>query len=101
MWPYVFLTHQRSRDPRTGAVRRHHARERAWQRAVSRAGRAAGLAKRVSCHTIWHSVSTHLLPQGYDIRTVQELLGHQDVQTTMMYTHVRDRGGLAVRSPLD
>jgi site-specific recombinase XerD len=71
------------------------------QRAMSRAGRAAGLTKRISCHTLRHSFATHLLQQGYDIRTVQELLGHKDVKTTMIYTHVLNRGRLAVRSPLD
>jgi site-specific recombinase XerD len=68
---------------------------------MSRAGRAAGLTKRISCHTLRHSFATHLLQQGYDIRTVQELLGHKDVKTTMIYTHVLNRGRLAVRSPLD
>jgi site-specific recombinase XerD len=71
------------------------------QRAISRAGRAAGLTKRISCHTLRHSFATHLLQQGYDIRTVQELLGHKDVKTTMIYTHVLNRGRVAVRSPLD
>jgi site-specific recombinase XerD len=71
------------------------------QKAVSQAGRAVGLTKRISCHTFRHSFATHLLQQGYDIRTVQELLGHKDVKTTMVYTHVLNRGGLAVRSPLD
>jgi site-specific recombinase XerD len=82
-------------------MRRHHANESALQKAVSQAGRAAGLNKRISCHTFRHSFATHLLQQGYDIRTVQELLGHKDVKTTMVYTHVLNRGGLAVRSPLD
>ena len=75
--------------------------ESGLQRAMSRAGRAAGLTKRISCHTLRHSFATHLLQQGYDIRTVQELLGHTDVKTTMIYTHVLNRGRLAVRSPLD
>jgi site-specific recombinase XerD len=90
-----------SKDPRTGITRRHHASESALQKAVSQAGRAVGLNKRISCHTFRHSFATHLLQQGYDIRTVQELLGHKDVKTTMVYTHVLNRGGLAVRSPLD
>jgi integrase len=101
LWPYVFPANQLSKNPRTGIIRRHHPHERGLQRVVSRASRAAGLTKRISCHTFRHSVATHLLQQGYDIRTVQELLGHKDVKTTMMYTHVLNRGRLAVRSPLD
>jgi integron integrase len=100
-WQYVFPAAARSRDPRSGAMRRHHFGEAAVQRAVKRAAREAGLAKRASCHSLRHSFATHLLESGYDIRTVQQLLGHRSVTTTMVYTHVLNRGGLAVRSPLD
>jgi integron integrase len=101
IWQYVFPSDRLSKDPRTGIVRRHHASESALQKAVSHAGRTVGVNKRISCHTFRHSFATHLLQQGYDIRTVQELLGHKDVKTTMVYTHVLNRGRLAVRSPLD
>jgi site-specific recombinase XerD len=101
IWQYVIPSDRLSKDPRTGIIRRHHASESSVQKAVRQAGRAAGLTKRISCHTFRHSFATHLLQQGYDIRTVQELLGHKDVKTTMMYTHVLNRGRLAVRSPLD
>ena len=101
IWHYAFPSDRLSKDPRTGIIRRHHAHESGLQRAISRAGRVAGLTKRISCHTLRHSFATHLLQQGYDIRTVQELLGHKDVKTTMIYTHVLNRGRLAVRSPLD
>jgi integron integrase len=100
-WQYVFPAAARSRDPRSGAIRRHHFGEAAIQRAVKRAVREAGLVKRASCHSLRHSFATHLLESGYDIRTVQQLLGHRSVTTTMVYTHVLNRGGLAVRSPLD
>jgi integron integrase len=100
-WQYVFPSAARSRDPRSGALRRHHLGEGAVQRAVKRAVREAGLAKRASCHSLRHSFATHLLESGYDIRTVQQLLGHRNVETTMIYTHVLNRGGLAVKSPLD
>jgi integron integrase len=100
-WQYAFPAAARSRDPRSGAMRRHHFGEGAIQRAVKRAVREAGLVKRASCHSLRHSFATHLLESGYDIRTVQQLLGHRSVTTTMVYTHVLNRGGLAVCSPLD
>jgi site-specific recombinase XerD len=101
IWQYVFPSHRLSKDPRTGAIRRHHISESGLQKAVTEAARQVGIPKRVSCHTFRHSFATHLLQQGYDIRTVQELLGHKDVRTTMIYTHVLSRGRLAVGSPLD
>jgi len=101
IWQYVFPSDQLSIDSRSGETRRHHLDESGLQKAVRQAARAAGLDKRVTCHTFRHSFATHLLENGYDIRTVQELLGHKDVKTTMIYTHVLQRGGLAVRSPLD
>jgi integron integrase len=100
-WQYVFPSDRLSRDPRTGIVRRHHLDESALQKEVRRAARSAGISKPVGCHTLRHSFATHLLESGYDIRTVQELLGHSDVKTTMIYTHVLNRGGLGVKSPLD
>lgn len=100
-WQWVFPASRRSRDPRSGATRRHHLHETAVQRAVREAVRRAGLAKRASCHTLRHSFATHLLEGGYDIRTVQTLLGHRSVATTMIYTHVIGRGAGGVRSPLD
>lgn len=101
VWQYVFPSDRRSRDPRSGIVRRHHLDPSGLQKALKRAVRAVGIEKRVSCHTFRHSFATHLLQAGYDIRTVQELLGHKDVKTTMIYTHVLNRGGRGVRSPLD
>jgi site-specific recombinase XerD len=88
-------------DAATGERRRHHLHESVVQRAFREAVRASGIAKRASCHTLRHSFATQLLQAGYDIRTVQELLGHRDVRTTMIYTHVLNRGGFGVRSPVD
>jgi integron integrase len=101
IWQYVFPADRRSIDPRSGICRRHHLHESGLQKAVKQAVRAAGVQKRVGCHTFRHSFATHLLENGYDIRTIQELLGHKDVKTTMIYTHVLNRGGRGVRSPLD
>ena len=100
-WQWVFPATRTYREPLTGQRRRHHLHETVVQRAVYRAVRDASLTKRASCHTFRHSFATHLLEDGYDIRTVQELLGHRDVRTTMIYTHVLDKGPGAVRSPAD
>jgi integron integrase len=100
-WQFVFPAARLCRDPRYGPPSRFHLHESVIQRAVSDAARRAGVTKRVGCHTFRHSFATHLLESGSDIRTVQELLGHADVSTTMVYTHVLNRGGLGVTSPMD
>ena len=101
IWQYVFPAHRLSVDPCSNIVRRHHIHESSLQKALRAAAQATGIPKRISPHIFRHSFATHLLEAHYDIRTVQELLGHKDVKTTMIYTHVLNRGGLAVRSPLD
>jgi len=100
-WQYVFAAADYSTDPRTGVIRRHHIHEKTIQRHVKQAAKRAGIMKPTHPHTLRHSFATHLLEAGYDIRTVQELLGHSDVSTTMIYTHVLNRGGRGVVSPLD
>jgi integron integrase len=100
-WQWAFPASRVSLDPRSGERRRHHVDESVLQRAIKEAARTVGLVKPVSCHTLRHAFATHLLEDGYDIRTIQELLGHRDVSTTMIYTHVLNRGGKGVYSPLD
>jgi len=100
-WQWIFPARQLSIDPDSGAQRRHHVHENAVQKAVKLAVARAGLTKPATCHTLRHSFATHLLENGYDIRTVQELLGHKDVATMQIYTHVMQKPGLGVRSPLD
>lgn len=101
IWQFVFPAARLARDPRSGKFHRHHLSTSSLRKAIRKASALAGIEKRVTCHTFRHSFATHLLEAGYDIRTVQDLLGHKDVSTTMIYTHVLSRGGLAVRSPLD
>ena len=100
-WQWVFPSYTISVDPRTGWRGRHHLHEGTVSREISQAGRRARIAKRPTAHSLRHSFATHLLEAGYDIRTVQELLGHSSVETTMIYTHVLNKGGHGVRSPLD
>jgi len=101
IWQYIFPASQRSTDPQSGDICRHHLDESVLHRVVREAAQRANIAKPISPHTFRHSFATQLLQNGYDIRTIQELLGHKDVKTTMIYTHVLQRGGLAVKSPLD
>ena len=101
VWQHVFPARNISTDPRAGARRRHHIHESVMQRAMKKAVSLAGIAKPVGCHMMRHCFATHLLESGTDIRTVQELLGHNDVKTTMIYTHVMQKPGITVRSPLD
>jgi integron integrase len=100
-WQYLLPSARVSTDPRSDTLRRHHLHENSLQKYIKKAAEKAGINKRVNCHALRHSFATHLLENGYDIRTVQELLGHANVSTTMIYTHVLNRPGVSVRSPLD
>lgn len=100
-WQYVFPSAQLKKDPRSGLLHRHHISSRFVQKEISRANRLSGINKKIRAHTFRHSFATHLLQNGYDIRTVQELLGHKDVKTTMIYTHVINKGGNYIKSPVD
>ena len=100
-WQWLFPSRETAVDPGSGTVRRHHVSDSAFQRAIREAARAAGIDKRVTPHVLRHSFATHLLESGTDIRTVQDLLGHESVETTQIYTHVMQKPGLGVRSPLD
>jgi integron integrase len=100
-WQWVFPQENRWKNTKTGEEGRHHVHETILQRAVKEAVRKVGIVERIGCHTFRHSFATHLLEAGYDIRTIQELLGHKDVSTTMIYTHVLNKGGHGVRSPVD
>jgi integrase len=100
-WQYVFPAYRVSVDPRSGTPRRHHLHESGLNRELAKAARAVGLSKRITSHSFRHSFATHLIESGSDIRTVQELLGHESVETTMIYTHVLNKGGRGVASPLD
>ena len=100
-WQYVFPSHKLSKDPRSGLIRRHHVGESGLQKTIKAMAKRTGINKPIACHTFRHSFATHLLEDGYDIRTIQELMGHKSVETTMIYTHVIKRGGMAVRSPVD
>jgi site-specific recombinase XerD len=101
IWQYVFPAPKRSRDPRSGLIRRHYLDASGVRKRIKAAAGASGINKHVTPHVFRHSFATHLLEDGYDIRTVQELLGHADVKTTMIYTHVLNKGGRGVKSPLD